>query len=152
MNKSEVKAFVYKKLSQRGYSSHEMKKLLIKQFVSQELIDHILLECENAGFINDESYLESFIRSGQIKKWGPEHITQKLMLKGFDRETIKLKLQVHDLPNERVTRIQALLQTRYKTRDLTVFKERQKVIASLIRKGFSFEDIHCTLKQLILKE
>lgn len=142
---SQVKAFVYKKLSQRGYSSHELKKLLLKQLVTEDLIDSVLLECENAGYINDESYLENFIRAGQLKKWGPEHIIQKLMLKGFDRETIRLKLHVHDSPNERIARINILLKTRYKTRDFTVFKERQKVIASLIRKGFSFEDIQASL-------
>lgn len=144
-DKSEVKAFVYKKLAQRGYSSHEIRKLLIKELVSQELIDDILLECGNAGFINDDNYLECFIRSGQIKKWGPEHITQKLMLKGFDREIITLKLKEHDLPENRIQRIKKLLQTRYKSRDLTVFKEKQKVIASLARKGFSFEDIQRAL-------
>jgi SOS response regulatory protein OraA/RecX len=34
-----------------------------------------------------------------------------------------------------------LLKTRYSSRDLTQFKERNKVIASLIRKGFSFSII-----------
>lgn len=137
----QIKTLIYKKLARRSYSSHELKAELLKQLVPQELIDNVMSEVISAGYINDNDYLESFIRVSQLKKLGPERIIQKLMHKGFKRETIASKLQLHDSKEERITRIKKLLETSYKTKDLTIFKEKQKVIASLIRKGFSFEDI-----------
>lgn len=137
----KVKAFVYKKLAQKSYCSQELTKILKEYLVSPSVIESVIEECQNSGYINDKDWLDAFIRSAKNKKCGPEWILQKLMSKGIARETAKNALKTEDSQEDRVARIKALLEFKYRTRDLTDFKEKQKVIASLARKGFSFEDI-----------
>jgi len=141
LENKKVKAFVYKKLAQKSYSSFELKKLLKEYLVSSRLIDAILDECINLGYINDKDWIDSFIRSAKNKKCGPEWILQKLMSKGIDRETAKNALSRNDSAENRIGRIKSLIDSRYKARDLTDYSEKQKIVCSLIRKGFSFEDI-----------
>lgn len=141
LEKKKVKAFVYRKLAQKNHCSHELQKKLKECLVPKSIADAMIEECENLGYINDEDWLKSFIRGAKTKKVGPAFIMQKLMMKGFDKETAAAALKEEDLPRDRIERIKKLLQTRYRSRDLTDYKEKQKVIASLARKGFSFEDI-----------
>ncbi len=143
----KVKAFVYKKLSQKNYSSFELKKILKEYLVSESVIESVIKECKNLGYINDKDFLETFIRSAKAKNKGPEWILQKLMLKGLKRETCQKFLETQDSSDDRVLRIKSLLETRYKTKDLTDFAQKQKVIGSLARKGYSFEDIKSALKE-----
>jgi regulatory protein len=141
----KVKVFVYKKLSQKNYCSHELKKILTEYLVSPVVIKSVLDDCQNLGYINDNEWLKSFIRSAKTKKCGPFWILQKLMSKGIDKDTAKEALNAEDSSEDRVARIQELLKTRYRTRDLTNYSEKQKVVASLVRKGFSFEDIKASI-------
>lgn len=145
LEKKKAKTYLYKRLSQKNYCSLEIKKKMRDQAFSIELVEELLLECERLGYINDKEWLASFIRGAKAKKQGPLLIIQKLLSKGFCKETIKEALALEDSEEERKTRIMTLLLTRYKNLDLNDFKERQKVIGSLIRKGFSFEEIIDTL-------
>lgn len=142
----KVKIFVFKKLSQKNYCSFELKKILKEYLVTSSVIDAVINECKNLGYLNDRDFLESFIRSSKAKNKGPEWILQKLMLKGLKRETCEKFLNTQDTSEDRILRIKTLLQSRYKNKDITNFAEKQKVVASLIRKGFSFDDIKSAFK------
>lgn len=141
LEQKKVKSFVYKKLAQQNYSSHGLTKILKDFLVPKVLIQAVIQDCQDLGYINDEDWLKSFIRGAKAKKNGPRTILQKLLAKGFDKETASVALENEDSPKDRVMRIRKLLETRYKKYDLKDYKEKQKVVASLVRKGYSFEDI-----------
>ncbi len=131
-----VRKYVLNKLSRRSYPSAELEKLLAERLVSEPTVNRILTECRQYGYINDEEWTERFISAQMRKGQGPHVIQQKLRAKGVSAPA---------LPNEQLSQIQALLQTKYRTKNLKDPKERQKVVASLARRGFDFDAIRAGL-------
>lgn len=136
-------AFQYalRRLSKYSECSTGLQKKLEMKSVCQETIEKVITECQRLGFLNDQAWIESFIRRQLNQNKGPQSILQKLYQKGIPQNIAKEALAQFDNEEEEQRRIKDLLTTRYKKRNLSDFKERQKVIASLIRKGFSLETI-----------
>lgn len=136
-----VKNYVVKRLSLRSFAVCELAKELRKKKVGENHIQTLLQEFSQLGYLNDETWLENFISACSRKKLGPHAIAQKLYQKGFPQSQIEPLIAALD-PKESLAK---LLATKYKNRDLSDYKERQKVIASLCRKGFPLEDILAAL-------
>ena len=133
----KVKAYVVRRLALRSFSIVEMKQDLRKKQVSQEIIETVLEEFIQLGYLNEESWLDSFLAGCARKKLGPQAIGQKLYQKGYSQAQIEAIVGRLD-PS---AGLEQLLATKYRNRDLGDWKERQKVIASLCRKGFGIEEI-----------
>lgn len=140
MEYQKVKNYVLRRLSAQNYHSRQLRKLLNERLVDASTIDRIIGECQAKSFVNDEQWLESFIRANR-KRLGLPAIMRKLHSKGFSIDEIRAIQDRWKNPEEERAAIQQLLQTRYRSKKLDQFHERQKVIASLMRKGFSFETI-----------
>jgi regulatory protein len=94
------------------------------------------------GVIDDEAWVASFVRS-QSKRCGLRIIQQKLRAKGISADTSSF---AGDSPAAENEAILHLLNTRYRKKDLSQTKEKQKVIASLMRKGFAYQQIIAALQ------
>lgn len=140
-----AKRYVLKKLSQKAFASTELKALLKKYLVAEKTIQIVLEECMQKGYLDDQAWVESFIRSHMRRKCGPDAIKLKLLHKRIPLSLIESALHSLDSTESRQERIQALLQSRYKNRNLCDFNERQKTISALVRKGFGLDDIYETL-------
>ena len=134
----QVKKYVYNKLARRSYPSSELRHLLCEQAAANDLIERVIDECQSHGYINDEEWTERFIASQARRGKGPHVIKQKLRAKGVEVKT-------EGIASDQTAQIQELLTTKYRTRDLQNPKERQKVAASLVRRGFDFEAIRSAL-------
>lgn len=139
-----AKHFLLKRLSQQSYHSAQMEKLLHTRLVQSPTIQKLIADGKNWGYLNDETWLETFIQ-GHLKRYSMRMITLKLQSKGISKNTIKDALQQFDLPEQESRNVLQLLSTRYKTKNLQDFKQKQKVIASLLRKGYGFDSIHQAL-------
>jgi len=138
---SRAKAFAYKKLAQKNLSSFEMVEILKTHLISNAVINHILDDCQRLGYINDEIWLESFTNGLISRKYGPDVICQKLVMKGVDREEAKETIAKFFSAEDQQEKLKKLISTRYGRRDLSIYKEKQKVIGALVRKGFHFQEI-----------
>jgi len=140
------KAYVYilKRLAARSMTEQQVFQLLDSCLVSAVAQAEALQRLRGEGYINDGDYAEQVARSQQRRGYGPQRIKQKLVQKGISPEVITQHQS--DEEQER-TAIQALLTTRYARRDLTQHKERQKVIASLMRRGFTLTVILDLIRQ-----
>lgn len=134
-----AKAFVFKRLSLKPYLTSELERCLEERLVSTETIQRIIAECARHGFLNDQEWLENYVRRLITRNQGPMAIVMKLKAKGISQKVAESLLEGFETDHKQ--RIQHLLDTRYRNRDLSDFHTREKVIASLIRKGFSFSDI-----------
>ncbi len=128
-----------------GQLSSDLKAALLRKQVSPEDIEKIITELTQAGYLNDQVWIESFIRVQIQKKNGPSVITKKLMQKGIPAEMAKKAVNKQTKPKDLSQSVQRLMETKYKNKNLKDFKERQKVVASLIRKGFSLDTIKSCL-------
>lgn len=137
-----VKGYVTWRLSSQSYHSEQLKKLLRDRLVPEHLIQQMIEEHKKTGALDDDLWVERYLQQQQ-KKYGLKHILQKLKAKGFSREALD-KMAEYNYDHDQIQEfevIKKLLTSRYRSKDLSQYKEKQKVIASLMRKGFSYEHI-----------
>ncbi len=137
-----VKGYVLWRLSQQSYHSEQLRKLLQGRFVQPPTIEKVIQELKGSGYLDDRAWLQGFMR-GQERRYGLPLILLKLRAKGLSSSTLQtLAAEWERDPQQEIEAIQHLLKTRYRSKDLTQYKEKQKVVAALLRKGYSFEQIH----------
>ncbi len=142
-----VKNYTLRRLSAQHYHSGQLIKLLKERLVTGSVIEKIISECRAKGYLNDRDWINSFIRS-QRKRFGLAAIWRKLQSKGVSREEIHLIQEEHASPEEELINIKHLLKTRYRSKNLNLLKDRQKIIASLMRKGFALELIIKSIEEM----
>lgn len=136
-----ARTFLLRRLALKSYHSEELRKALREREVTSATIDKLLEEFQSQGYINDSAWVSSFVRSLRLQRFGSRAIIQKLRMKGISSDEIE-----EDATDERAP-IKKLLETRYRSRDLSEKKERDKVIGALARKGFQLDDIFAVLQE-----
>lgn len=141
-------AFQYalKRLTLKSQPTIELQKSLETRLVSELNIQKVIAKCKEFGYLNDDDWLASFVRIQMSRKLGPYSIIMKLRAKGIHPEIAKELVEHMDNSEGQQERIAQLLATRYRNRDLSDNRIKQKVIASLIRKGFAYEEINKFLR------
>lgn len=140
-----VKGYVLWRLSQQSYHSEQLIYLLSKRLVQPQTIDRVIMEYQNMGLLDDESWLKNFIKSQQ-KRYSLRLILSKLRSKGLSSKSLEHVAAEWANPDEELDAIQHLLRTRYRSRDLSQYKNKQKVIQALLRKGYPLEQIYLALE------
>ncbi len=135
-----LKKYALWRLAKQNYHSQQLKNLLLRRSGQVPMIDGLILELKQSGILNDEAWIEVFIRS-QSKRYGPSRLGLKLRQIGLDQETVQIIQERSENAGEQKEAILNLLHTTYRNRDLSDRKNRSKVIASLMRKGFHYEEI-----------
>ncbi|MBL7013412.1 MAG: regulatory protein RecX [Candidatus Marinimicrobia bacterium] len=142
-NISKIKDSAYLLLSYRSRSKHELKtRLLEKEYTLNDILP-VLKELEQLGLINDQSFIESYIRDQvHLKKLGPFALKASIIkfkiedvLVEYAIDKIYKKYPVPDL-------IQELLLKKMKILAKPIDdNSKTKLINFLKRKGFSWADI-----------
>lgn len=136
-----ARQYALKRLAMQAYWSGALRKLMEERGIGTAIIDSVLEECQRYGYINDEEWVNGFIEGQKRKRVGPRMIAQKLRAKGVPEHMYEDSLD-EDSPAER---LRELIESKYAKRNLSDYKERQKVVASLMRKGYELNDIFAAL-------
>jgi regulatory protein len=146
MNEEYKRARYYalNRLAAQSYHSALLHKLMLKKEYSPEIILQVIEECRHLGFLNDELWVENFIRSHE-KKWGMPIILAKLRFKGIVIDSDSMESD-SDIEKSAILK---LFEGRYRSKNLSDPKERQKVISGMLRKGFNWENISAVLNQVV---
>lgn len=124
------KALLYR-LSRQALHSRVAKKWLQTKGFSPVIAEAVTTSLQEKGFIQDEEWVQSYV-SVKKQKYGPRKIQQNLRLKGID-----LPLSTLTTPPEKtIAALIRLLETRYRSKNLSNPKDRSSVFTSLIRRGF----------------
>ena len=122
-----------------AYSSSSRVRLA--QRLRQKGIDR---ESAEDGLIDEEADVESLVRSCLKKLWGKKRIYRELCAKGYDRDVISRELEGVD-EETIVNNCVALFRKKHK-----IFpsdpETQKKIIASLVRYGYSFGEIKRALQ------
>lgn len=140
-----VKGYVLWRLSTQTYHSEQLAKLLRDRLVQSHAIEQVIREYRAMGALDDEAWLQSFMRLHQ-QRYSFRDLLNKLRSKGFSAETISRLSEEWKNPDEEFEALHHLMKSRYRSKDLTDYKTRQKVIASLARKGYTFDQIQKVFK------
>jgi len=140
-----VKNYVIWRLSSQSYHSEQLSKLLKERLVQKETIIKILQDCQQWGYLNDEQWVQLFMKTHQ-SRYSLRLILIKLRQKGLKPDTLEQIAQSWHQPKKELAAIQQLISKKYCSKNLKDFKERQKVVAALIRKGFQYDQVSQVLK------
>lgn len=132
-------------LSRRDHSVKEMKMKLQRTVDSksaQKAIDRYI----EAGYLDDERFCRSLVEYLiNNKKYSENHIRQECYKRGISSDIINNVLE--DFYIDNVDTIVELIQSKYLSK-LQQETGTQKVIAALMRKGFSYSDIKSAFYRL----
>lgn len=132
-----AKRYAIRLLSLRSYPSTQLFQALRRRFVTEESAQDAVAWCLSQGFLSDDEWIQSFVRVQQARRVGPKRIVQKLCQKGISFERAESAVQSCTQKES----IAHLLKTRHVKANFNDHKDKQKVIASLLRKGFEFDAI-----------
>lgn len=148
MEENEFKSalkYALRRISAQSYLTNDLRKKLKDKKISPQIIEQVLTKCKEFGYLDDQAWIESFVRVQTAKKRGPQAIIQKLIGKGIHQDAAKKVVQKMTSAESSDEAIKILLQTRYRNKNLADTKEKQKVILSLMRRGFSLDKIRMAL-------
>lgn len=132
-------------LSRRDHSVKELRTKLLRT-VDADSADKAIKRYLESGYLDDERYCENLIEYLlNEKKYSVHHVKQECFKRGLDSSMVSDVLSGYDL--DMVGVITELIQSKYLSK-LEQEGGRQKVIASLQRKGFSYYDIESALNRL----
>lgn len=139
-----AKNYVLWRLSVQSYHSEQIVKLLRERLVQKKTIKKTIEECMQMGLFDDRAWLQSFL-SREQKKHSLRALSVKLRSKGLSEETLEGIGEEWNNPEKELEAIKTLCKTRYRSVDMSSYKDRQKVINALLRRGYSWELIQSSL-------
>lgn len=130
----------------------KLRSKLIDGKYSEKIIDEAIAYVKNYHYIDDRRYAMSFI-SAKSSTDSKNTIRRKLIEKGVAKDIIDSCIEeyyVEDELNANVERelIERLIRKKCKDISALEYTDKQKLIASIMRKGFSFYDVESVLLEL----
>ena len=129
-------------LQKRDYTEAKLREKLSEGLYPQESIDAAIEYVKSYHYLDDERYARDYITYHMPNK-SKNRIVQDLSNKGIKKDILIPILEElyedEDLDPE-ASQIEALLQKKHYSKDLE-YKEQQKIIAFILRRGFSLEKI-----------
>lgn len=83
-------------LVRREHSRKELKGKLFQRSFSQDMVENILDQLEQEGFLNDARFAEAFVYYRYGRGQGPERIRSELMERGIEGQLVTQPLNSTD--------------------------------------------------------
>ena len=134
---------LWKYVSAQEHSSVQCRQFLARKKYSAELIDTLLKEFQTKKYIDDQRYVQILIASLVERKKSKRAIILKLKETHLPTELWEGKLkEIYNSEEEKENLKEQFDKLLFRYRDLPLNKQKEKVFASLYRKGFNLDDIH----------
>ncbi len=139
-------------LSYSDYTEKRMREKLTASGFSQTVVDEVMIYLTERRYINEPVFLRSFCEYCVTKKlYGKRKLLAEIKEKGFDRTCVEDELESILLDFDFVEICKKQIE-KAKRVDLGDKVSREKLIASLTRKGFSLSEIKAALLEVIKGE
>jgi regulatory protein len=122
-------------LSQQELLSSQLQSRLVHRGLSQNVAAELIAECVSSGFIDDQRWVEGYLRGQKRRLRGPAAISARLRSKGVTSSLVKEAVQEASAPEEQRAAIDLLLEGRLRGHS------REKAYRALMRRGFDMEFI-----------
>ena len=109
----------------------------------------LLKELRSFNYLNDERFAGNFVRYRAGKAWGRLRFRQELLQRGVSAEVVENVLR--EAPELQADQLDSKLR-RTAEKELRRGKEEKKIIASLLRKGFSVGQVRKALEQIVSED
>lgn len=137
-------------LSRRAYSRYDLKQKLVAKDFSVDEVQHALERFDDYGYLDDQHYAHSFVRSKANEHRGPVKISWQLQQKKIATEFITSALEQHDWQSICASAADRKWQqlTSHVDETTDFLKLKQKLYRFLASRGFSSQDIQLSLSSL----
>ncbi len=135
-------------LKARTYTEEELRRKLRLGFYTESHIKEALDYVKSYGYVDDMAYAMDFIRY-RAESLSKKQIENKLLQKGIKKETIEnafLECEEEGTVVEELKQINAYLEKKHYHAEKCDHKEKQKLVATLYRRGFSINSINQVMK------
>lgn len=135
-------------LKARTYTEEELRRKLKLGLYSERYIEEALDYVKSYGYVNDLAYAMDFIRY-RAESLSKKQIQNKLLQKGVQKEIVEnalLECEKEGTMIEEMEQISAYLEKKQYSPETCDYKEKQKLIAALYRRGFSINSINQVMK------
>ena len=128
-------------LARRPCSREEIRSRLVSRRYMEDVADLVVYKLEKEKLLDDREFCEQWIRFRTASHYGPAVIRRELRMKGIPPDMIEETLASADSsdPEKHALILARKAWSRAKAGE-DIRKTRQRVIASLVRKGFPWED------------
>lgn len=135
-----AKKYALNLLSDMDRTKDQLVKKLESAEYPEDIIDAAICYVESFGYIDDTRYACNFIESRKRNK-SKKEIYMLMRQKGIDPDTIDEAMNQCYGEDDSLEAIQKILIKKKYSEDTMDYKEKQKIYASIMRKGFSYDDI-----------
>lgn len=132
-------------LSRRDHSIKELRDKLLRT-VDEVSADKAIEKYIEMGYLDDEKFAKALARHlYDVKNYSDSHVKQELFKRGISSETINEI--VENTENDPIQSVKTIINKKYINK-LNIDGGREKVIAAMMRKGFSYSDIKSALDEI----
>ncbi len=133
------------------YRAHSKKELFDKlcQKTDEDTAWAVVEKMCELGLVDDKMLLRDKLENLlNVKKHGIKRAMNDLLLRGFDREEIEETIE--EMEYDEYSVLCEIIEHKYAD-DLpeSDLKERQKIVAALMRRGFSYDDIKSAMAEFL---
>lgn len=135
----EVRDYLWRKTRSTKVRVRDTMEYREKPGVSQEIADRVYERLVTKGYVNDENFARFWVENRQARKGiSSRKLIAELRAKGVSQEAISGAMQ--NSPREEKSEIRKMLEKKRHKYD-----DEQKLIAYLMRQGFSYDTIRDAL-------
>lgn len=146
---AKIRQAVYRYLSYRARSAHEVRTYLAQKDWDPELCEQIITECIQQGYLNDRAFAEEWVKSRQTRKGlGKNRLRQELQKKGIASKDIEGVIAQIDEEEERQKAME-LAERRYLRIQTEPWPKIERRIGQyLLRQGYRADMVYSILHTL----
>lgn len=137
----KAKNYAWRRLARKSQPSAELRANLKKREYSEQIIERVILEVADAGYLDDVAWVNSYVKREINRSQSPRAIAYKLQMKGISKDLIKEAIEINCGEEERAEGIRALIAKKSRNLDLKDRSQRDKLIAGILRKGFNLSEV-----------
>lgn len=132
-------------LGKSDKTENDLRMKLKQGYYPDEIIDEVVRDFTDYGYLNDERFTENYVKYN-ISSKSKNRIYKELIHKGVDKEIICHVFEEYTDDNEEYLSAQnRMIIKEFRNKKYDFGKEDRillnKIISSLMRKGFGYEDI-----------
>ena len=146
MTTSEILSKLERYCAYQDRCTQEVLTKLRSMQVEETEAQQILQLLKNDGFIDDERYVQNFIRGKVgIKQWGKQKIRMSLLQKGINKELIDKYIE--DItPQQYTENLQTAIRKWSQSHGEITKENTTKLYRHLLSKGYTYDEIKGELK------
>lgn len=148
MSGNALRTRAFDLLSRRDHSRWELARKLRQKGAAPDEIEPLLEELEAFGYLDDERFCRNFIRYRSQKAWGLSRYRQELQSRGVSSDLVSRILEDSEEISDQT---QILKLERLIGREVERGKEKQKIVAAMLRRGFASQRVRAAWDRVNLQ-